>query len=102
MQPFYQLGDPQLPPEPRLVVDGPVDPPLELRLDPLRGLPQAEVFSDFHCVTRWSRPSSTPGRAPNASSGCASSPTMPRAIWKEKGYHMRGDPWSEARLRAEV
>lgn len=32
-----------------------VEEPLRLTWQEFRGLPQAEVTSDFHCVTRWSR-----------------------------------------------
>ena len=39
----------------RLDVFGLVEQPLSLSLDELLALPQAKVFSDFHCVTRWSR-----------------------------------------------
>jgi DMSO/TMAO reductase YedYZ molybdopterin-dependent catalytic subunit len=38
----------------RLVVDGAVSRPLELRWDDLLALPQVEDVSDFHCVTGWS------------------------------------------------
>ncbi len=39
----------------RLKVNGLVDHPLELTWDEFRALPRVKVFSDFHCVTRWSR-----------------------------------------------
>ncbi len=39
----------------RLEVFGLVEQPLSLSLDELLALPQVKVFSDFHCVTRWSR-----------------------------------------------
>lgn len=39
----------------RLTVNGLVDHPLELTWDEFRALPRVKVFSDFHCVTRWSR-----------------------------------------------
>src|SRR3974377_1009296 len=35
---------------------GQVETPLTLSWDEFRALPQTEVTSDFHCVTRWSRP----------------------------------------------
>jgi DMSO/TMAO reductase YedYZ molybdopterin-dependent catalytic subunit len=38
----------------RLVVDGAVERPLELRWDDLLALPQVDDVSDFHCVTGWS------------------------------------------------
>ncbi len=39
----------------RLEVFGLVKTPLSLSLPELMALPQVKVFSDFHCVTRWSR-----------------------------------------------
>src|ERR1700730_10932491 len=36
-------------------ISGLVDAPRQLSWDGFRGLPQTEVTSDFHCVTRWSR-----------------------------------------------
>jgi DMSO/TMAO reductase YedYZ molybdopterin-dependent catalytic subunit len=36
-------------------ISGLVDAPKRLSWDEFRGLPQTEVTSDFHCVTRWSR-----------------------------------------------
>ncbi len=39
----------------RLEVFGLVETPLTLTLPELLELPQVKVFSDFHCVTRWSR-----------------------------------------------
>lgn len=39
----------------QLEVFGLVENPITLTLDELQGLPQVKVFSDFHCVTRWSR-----------------------------------------------
>lgn len=39
----------------RLRVFGKVDQPYELTLAEFRSLPRVKVFSDFHCVTRWSR-----------------------------------------------
>ncbi len=36
-------------------ISGLVDQPLRLSWDEFRNLPQTEVTSDFHCVTRWSR-----------------------------------------------
>jgi len=36
-------------------VNGLVEQPLRLTWEEFRALPQAEVTSDFHCVTRWSR-----------------------------------------------
>jgi DMSO/TMAO reductase YedYZ molybdopterin-dependent catalytic subunit len=36
-------------------IDGMVEVPLRLTWQEFRGLPQVEVTSDFHCVTRWSR-----------------------------------------------
>lgn len=38
-----------------LTVDGLVQQPISLTLDQLKALPRVRVFSDFHCVTRWSR-----------------------------------------------
>lgn len=38
-----------------LEVDGFVDQPLKLTWNDYRALPRIRVFSDFHCVTRWSR-----------------------------------------------
>jgi len=38
-----------------LSVDGEVDAPFSLRWDELHALPQAEVTTDIHCVTRWSK-----------------------------------------------
>jgi len=39
----------------RLEVKGLVDQPLRFTWDEFRALPRVQVFSDFHCVTRWSR-----------------------------------------------
>jgi DMSO/TMAO reductase YedYZ molybdopterin-dependent catalytic subunit len=36
-------------------IDGLVEEPLRLTWEEFRALPQVEVISDFHCVTRWSR-----------------------------------------------
>ena len=36
-------------------IDGMVAEPLRLTWQEFRGLPQVQVTSDFHCVTRWSR-----------------------------------------------
>lgn len=36
-------------------ISGEVDSPLRLTWNEFRELPQSEVLSDFHCVTRWSR-----------------------------------------------
>lgn len=38
-----------------LRVDGEVESPLTLSWEELKGLPQAEVTVDIHCVTRWSK-----------------------------------------------
>lgn len=40
-------------------VTGEVDAPLKLSWNEFRALPQVEVTSDFHCVTRWSRLNNT-------------------------------------------
>jgi len=39
----------------RFTVDGLVDQPLSFTWDEFQALPRVKVFSDFHCVTRWSR-----------------------------------------------
>lgn len=39
----------------RLEVGGLVETPLSLDWSAYRALPRVKVFSDFHCVTRWSR-----------------------------------------------
>ena len=39
----------------RLEVKGLVSRPLSFTWDEFRALPRVKVFSDFHCVTRWSR-----------------------------------------------
>ena len=39
----------------KLVLSGLVNRDLELTWDEFRQLPRVKVFSDFHCVTRWSR-----------------------------------------------
>ncbi len=39
----------------QLQLTGLVERPVTLHWDEFRQLPQAQVFSDFHCVTRWSR-----------------------------------------------
>src|SRR5437899_8998149 len=36
-------------------ISGQVEQPLRLTWEEFRALPQTEVTSDFHCVTRWSR-----------------------------------------------
>ena len=38
-----------------LTVDGLVEQPITLTLEELKAFPKVRVFSDFHCVTRWSR-----------------------------------------------
>lgn len=38
-----------------LKVHGLVDSSMELNLDQFKALPRVKVFSDFHCVTTWSR-----------------------------------------------
>lgn len=39
----------------QLNIFGLVEQPLTLTLDQFRALPRVKVFSDFHCVTKWSR-----------------------------------------------
>jgi len=39
----------------RLEIVGLVERPLSLSWDEFQALPRVKVFSDFHCVTRWSR-----------------------------------------------
>ncbi|QDU37321.1 Sulfoxide reductase catalytic subunit YedY precursor [Maioricimonas rarisocia] len=39
----------------RLEITGLVERPLRFNWDEFRQLPRVKVFSDFHCVTRWSR-----------------------------------------------
>lgn len=39
----------------RLEIRGLVDRPLAFSWEEFKGLPRIKVFSDFHCVTRWSR-----------------------------------------------
>jgi DMSO/TMAO reductase YedYZ molybdopterin-dependent catalytic subunit len=39
----------------RLEVLGLVDRPFQIGWDEFRNLPRVKVYSDFHCVTRWSR-----------------------------------------------
>lgn len=39
----------------QLHLEGLVERPVSLTWDEFRQLPQSRVFSDFHCVTRWSR-----------------------------------------------
>ncbi len=39
----------------RLEIKGLVDRPLKFTWDEFQSLPRVQVFSDFHCVTRWSR-----------------------------------------------
>ncbi len=39
----------------RLEVRGLVEQPLRLTWEEFRALPRVQVYSDFHCVTRWSR-----------------------------------------------
>jgi len=39
----------------RLEIGGLVERPLSFSWDEFRALPRVKVFSDFHCVTRWSR-----------------------------------------------
>ncbi len=40
----------------QVTVAGAVEHPFTLSLDALRALPQVEVTTDIHCVTRWSKP----------------------------------------------
>src|SRR4051812_40607263 len=50
------FGTPHVPLEQwRLQVFGLVERPLTLTLPEFQSLPRVKVFSDFHCVTRWSR-----------------------------------------------
>ena len=50
------FGPPPVPLEKwRLQVFGLVERPLTLTLAEFQSLPRVKVFSDFHCVTRWSR-----------------------------------------------
>lgn len=55
--PVLQWGPiPEIPPESwTLEVTGLVDRPLKFSYAEFRLLPRVKVFSDFHCVTRWSR-----------------------------------------------
>lgn len=39
----------------QFTANGFVDNPIKLSLEELKALPTVRVFSDFHCVTRWSR-----------------------------------------------
>jgi DMSO/TMAO reductase YedYZ molybdopterin-dependent catalytic subunit len=39
----------------RLTIDGLVDRPVTYSLEEFRQLPRSKVYSDFHCVTAWSR-----------------------------------------------
>lgn len=39
----------------RLEIDGLVERPLQFTWEEYQALPRIKVFSDFHCVTRWSR-----------------------------------------------
>ncbi len=39
----------------KLKITGLVETPLEFSLEEFRSLPRVQVFSDFHCVTQWSR-----------------------------------------------
>jgi DMSO/TMAO reductase YedYZ molybdopterin-dependent catalytic subunit len=39
----------------RLSIDGMVNSPIHLTWEEVQALPRTRVFSDFHCVTRWSR-----------------------------------------------
>ena len=39
----------------RLTIDGLVENPITLTLEQFRQIERTKVFSDFHCVTRWSR-----------------------------------------------
>ncbi len=55
--PVLQWGPiPEIPPEDwKFEIQGLVERPLLLTWDEFRALPRVKVFSDFHCVTRWSR-----------------------------------------------
>ncbi|HEY0984981.1 MULTISPECIES: sulfite oxidase-like oxidoreductase [unclassified Schlesneria] len=55
--PVLQWGRiPEIPPEEwTLEVTGLVERPLRFTYEEFRALPRVKVFSDFHCVTRWSR-----------------------------------------------
>lgn len=49
-------GPPRLDPANwKLELTGLVEEPLSFTLAELKSLPQVQVFSDFHCVTKWSR-----------------------------------------------
>lgn len=50
------FGSPQVDPAGwKLRISGLVERPVELTLEEFQSLPRVKVFSDFHCVTRWSR-----------------------------------------------
>lgn len=50
------FGAPQIDPAGwKLRISGLVERPLEFTLEEFKSLPRVKVFSDFHCVTRWSR-----------------------------------------------
>lgn len=55
--PVLDLGiQPEVPKgEWKLVVDGLVESPTSLSFEQFMALPQTEIVSDIHCVTRWSR-----------------------------------------------
>src|SRR6476469_3162786 len=73
--PAYDLGDWDL------TIDGEVETQLKLMWDELQGLPQKEVTTDIHCVTRWSKLDTTWVGVPVAA-------LLERAGIKESGTHV--------------
>jgi len=98
----------------RLEVFGQVDSAGSLSLEEFRHLPRVKVFSDFHCVTKWSRLANLtehggPVRALVPQLYAWKSAKWIRGIefvsedragyWEDGGYHMLGDPWREQRFQ---
>ena len=53
--PAYAERWPQIPDQPSLTIGGLVEAPLTLALSELAALARAEITTDFHCVTTWTR-----------------------------------------------
>src|SRR5437762_1746962 len=77
-------------------ISGQVEEPKRLRWDEFRALPQAEVTSDFHCVTRWSRLDNR-WKSVKWVRGFMLLDHDRLGFWERNGYHAYGDPWKEQR-----
>src|SRR6266550_2222969 len=97
-------------------VDGLVERVLKFSLAEFMQLPAVKVYSDFHCVTRWSRldniwtgvpippehggpvrliiPQLYAWKSAKWVKGVRFLAEDRAGFWEEGGYHMRGNPWA--------